>query len=192
MARNTGGIDAEVTRQPILIMNDFAPLLMGKDLRTIKKADQVAGLIDSQQSFDSLFALLFHHERPLVMRAADAVEKVTIKHREFLIPHKQQLMSLLKSSVHIELKWHLAQLVPRLPLDADELKEAWSVLSYWTQNPNESKIVRVNSLQGLFDLSQENPSLKGSFKSILHAIQNEPIPSLQARIRKLGGKHSRQ
>lgn len=164
---------------------NFAHLLLGKDRRTIGKADHVVQLVVDQPSFDELFSLLFHHERTLVMRAADAVEKITHKHKEFLVPHKMQLLSLLNSAIHIELKWHIAQLVPRLPLDPHEIKEVWSILSYWAQNPNESKIVRVNSLQGLFDLTRNTPAFKNSLLSILDTIEHEPIPSLKARIKKL-------
>lgn len=166
-------------------MNNFAHLLLGKDRRTIGKADNVAHLITDQSSYDELFALLFHHERTLVMRAADAVEKVTRKHKEFLVPHKDQILSLMKSAIHMELKWHIAQLAPRLPLDADELHEVWSILSYWAQNPNESKIVRVNSLQGLFDMSSNNSAFEMSLIKILDIVEHEPIPSLRARIKKL-------
>jgi hypothetical protein len=166
-------------------MNNFAHLLLGKDRRTINKANTVADLVEDQASFDELFALLFHHERNLVMRAADAVEKVTRKHKEFLVRHKDQILSLLRSAIHIELKWHIAQLVSRLPLDPGEFHEVWAVLSYWAQNPNESKIVRVNSLQGLFDMSANNPAFEMSLIKILDTVEHEPIPSLRARIKKL-------
>lgn len=166
-------------------MPDFAPLLLGKDLRTIKNADKVAQLVKDQASFDDLFALLFHHERPLVMRAADAVEKVTIKHKEFLAPYKTQLLSLLKGATNIELKWHIAQLIPRIPLDPHEQKEVWSILSYWAQNPNESKIVRANSLQGLFELSEQTQAFRNDLVAVLDAVSHERIPSLIARIKKL-------
>jgi hypothetical protein len=119
------------------------------------------------------------------MRAVDAVEKVTSKHPEFLRPHKQQLLSVLKGADHKELKWHIAQLVPRLDLTADELKDVWHMLSYWSLNKNESKIVRVNALQGLFDLSRDNHALKEEFNNIISAMEHEMIPSIQARIRKL-------
>jgi hypothetical protein len=166
-------------------MKDFAHLLLGKGLRSITKSNEVVESVQDQSSFDALFSLLWHHERPLVMRAADAVEKITRKHREFLLPHKEQLLSLLKSAINKELKWHIAQLVPRLNVDPHELKEVWSVLTYWSQNPNESKIVRVNSLQGLFELTQQYPSLRPDFEHTLHTLEREPIPSIQARIKKL-------
>jgi hypothetical protein len=164
---------------------NFAHLLLGKDRRTIGKADNVVQLVVNQASFDELFALLFHHERTLVMRAADAVEKVTRKHTEFLVPHKMQLLSLLQSAIHLELKWHIAQLIPRLPLDPHELQEVWSILSYWAKNPNESKIVRVNSLQGLYEISSNNPAFKKNLVSIIDTVDHELIPSLKARIKKL-------
>ena len=166
-------------------MNNFAHLLLGKDRRTIGKADNVVHLVTDQSAFDELFGLLFHHERTLVMRAADAVEKVTREHEEFLAPHKNQIMSLFQSAIHIELKWHIAQLAPRLPLDLQELHEVWSKLSYWVLNPNESKIVRVNSLQGLFDISKNNPAFETNLNIILDTVEHQPIPSLRARIKRL-------
>lgn len=164
---------------------DFAPLLLGKDLRSISRSNEVVRSVNDQESFDELFKLLLHHERLLVMRAADAIEKITVAHPGFLRPHKQQLMSLLKSALHKELKWHIALLVTRLALNEEELKEVWDVLSYWAQNPNESKIVRVNSIQGLFELSVRYPDLKPGFQHTVQMVEHEPIPSLQARIKKL-------
>ena len=163
----------------------FTNLLLGKDLRTIGQNDAVINSIHDQRSFDELFSLVFLHERTLVMRAVDAVEKVTAKRPEFLITHKSQLLEVLNSADHKELKWHIAQLIPRVDLTVSELKDVWHKLAYWALNKTESKIVRVNALQGLFDLSKVNPSLKGDFEKIISFMEHEMIPSIQARIRKL-------
>lgn len=119
------------------------------------------------------------------MRAADAVEKITIRNKHYLEPHKDQLLAILKSADHKELKWHIAQLLPRTALSKNELEDVWHKLNYWALNKHESKIVRVNALQGLFDLSTTHPVLQESFRHTLKALEHEPIPSLQARIRKL-------
>jgi hypothetical protein len=182
-----------VSRKFQLHMNkDFAPLLLGKDLRSIARSNEVARFVDDQESFDLLFNFLLHHERLLVMRAADAVEKITTSRPEFLEPHKNQLLTLLRSSVHKELQWHLALLIYRIDLTPAEVREVWSILSYWTQNPNESKIVRVNSLQGLFELSLKYVDFKPSFDNILATIEHEAIPSLQARIKKIKGRQAKR
>ena len=164
---------------------EFTRILLGKDLRKLRNSDKVIELVTDQQSFDKLFKLIFHHERPLVMRAADAVEKVTLNHREYLQPHKAQLLSILNSADHKELKWHIAQLLPRIDFDEQELNDVWHTLTYWTLNRNESKIVRVNALQGLFDLSKKFKSLQKDFNQTMATVSHEPIPSIQARIKRL-------
>jgi hypothetical protein len=164
---------------------NFTHLLLGKDLRTIRQNGIVVRSVNDQKSFDELFGLIFHHERPLVMRAADAVEKITVKHREYLNPHKQQLLSVLKSADHKELKWHIAQLVPRIELTPNELIDVWHILTYWALNTNESKIVRVNALQGLFDLSIIHSDLKNSFLEIMQSLTHDPAASVKARIKRI-------
>jgi hypothetical protein len=165
--------------------NRFIHLLLGKDLRKLKNNKLAIESVTDQESFDELFTLVFHHERPLVMRAVDAVEKITRKNGHYLDSHKIQLLSTLKSADHKELRWHIAQLLPRIPLTLEEQEEVWHTLVYWARNPNESKIVRVNALQGLSDLSKKNTNFRDAFKVLLNDLSFEPIPSLQARIRKL-------
>ena len=165
--------------------NRFVHELLGTDLRSLGKSNTIVKSVNDQESFDELFELIFHHERPLVMRAVDVVEKITLKKRNFLNPHKGQLLSILKSADHKELKWHIAQLVTRIDLSKKELEDVWHILAYWALNKNESKIVRVNSLQGLFDLSAQHPELLKDFEGVMKSLEHELIPSIQARIRKL-------
>lgn len=72
-----------------LTQESFTSLLLGRDLRTVKQNSILVQAVKDQHAFDELFSLVFHHERPLVMRAVDAVEKITVKHPEFLIPHRR-------------------------------------------------------------------------------------------------------
>jgi hypothetical protein len=160
-------------------------LLMGNDRRRLNNLKIVLESVTDQKHFDGLFALIFHHERTLVMRAADAVEKITVKKPQYLKPHKLQLLSMLKNADHIELRWHLAQLVSRLDLSSSELSDTIHILQYWVLNRNESKIVRVNALQAVFDISRKHPEFTAAFERIANSIKSEPIPSLQARLRKL-------
>ncbi|HEY0745020.1 MAG TPA: hypothetical protein VGD40_26325, partial [Chryseosolibacter sp.] len=67
---------------------EFTRLLLGRDLRRLKNVDKVLAAVTSQESFAELFALVFLHDRSLVMRAADAVEKITVRNKHYLQPHK--------------------------------------------------------------------------------------------------------
>ena len=119
------------------------------------------------------------------MRAADAVEKISKNRPEYLSSHKTEIIQFLKIAENKEFKWHLAQLVTRLHLSSKELKTVWNKLAAWTTDKKESKIVRVNSVQALFELSKKFKDLKPDFSSIVQEVERENISSLNARIRKL-------
>jgi hypothetical protein len=166
-------------------MNKWKSLLLGGDLRSIGQSNEVVRLIASQANFDAVFAFLFDGNRILVMRAADALEKCTINHPEYLAAHKKELLQLSTNVTHIELKWHLALFISRLHLSPSEADLASAILFEWLSNKKESKIVRVNSLQLISDLSKDNPELKNMLFKLLPSIVSENIPSLNARIKKL-------
>lgn len=121
------------------------------------------------------------------MKAADSVEKITQSFPEFLIPHQHKLIELILDHPNTELKWHLAHLVTRFSLNESEFRMIWAKLRYWIVNPNESKLVRVNSLQAIYDLMKKYPNLSqpSEFKNIVRSVEQEHIPSITARIKKL-------
>jgi hypothetical protein len=166
-------------------MKKIADILKGGDLRSIGQSNKIVSLIDNQESFDELFQQLFHPDRKVVMRSADAIEKVTLKNAEFLKQHEASLLKLIETAKHIELKWHLALIVSRLHLTKKESGKVWQILTDWAKDKKESKIVRVNSIQGLFNLLQIKQELKQDFNLTISRIEKENIPSINARIRKL-------
>ena len=160
-------------------------LLAEGDLRTTGNVTKVLPFVKTQRAFDSLFTLLFHPDRKIAMRAADAAEKLTAKNPAFLKPHREKILQLLKCAAHIELKWHVAQLIPRLELNKRKLKIVVPLLTRQAMDGNESKIVRVNSLQALADLSAKDPGLLRSLVPLLAKLAKEDIPSLRVRAKKL-------
>ena len=168
--------------------NDLTERLSGGDLRSIGKADLIAVEIKDQNDFDTLFKCLHSDERLIVMRAADAIEKITVKRGDFLIGHKEEILSFCESADNIEFKWHLALLLSRLSFSKNEYTKVWEILSSWLLDPKESKIVRVNSIQALFELSKQDITAKEKLDSILNEVEKENIPSLLARIRKVRRK----
>lgn len=165
--------------------NRFNVLLKEGDLRTTGNVNDVIKIVSGQKEFDLLFKSLLSNDRKVVMRAADAIEKLTLTYPEYLERHKDDLLKLMSEAKHKELKWHIAQLIPRLSLKSKEIKDAWKQLYFWAGDKNESRIVRVNSLQALFELTTENPAFKRSLRQLVSTIDREKIPSLIARVKKL-------
>jgi hypothetical protein len=160
-------------------------LLSGGNLRSISGSSEVVKLICNQENFDTLFDFLYNGNRLIVMRAADSIEKISRNHGSYLDKYKTSLLDLITVATDKELKRHLAQLVPRLKLNNDEKNSAFEVLKKWLLNENESKIVRANSIQALYELSYSNKALAKDFDEILNNIEKANIPSINARIRKL-------
>jgi hypothetical protein len=163
----------------------FAPFLIGNAIRS----QELENLIRDQEDFDKLFVLMFHPNRHLAVRAADLVIKISKRDQTFLQQHKQQLMVLLKSKTEKDLRWHLPLLITKLALTAEESNIAWSVFTYWALNRNESTRVRVNALQGLFDIAvTQGRNFSILLNDIMRRLAKELIPSLQARVRVLSQK----
>ena len=164
-------------------MNRILEKLSGGDLRSIGKSDVVAREVKSQRQFDQLVEGLTFPDRLVVMRTADAAEKITRAHPKFLAAHKRTILKLLFKAEEKELKWHLGLLVARLELSKSELGKVWARLTRWALNMKESRIVRVNAIQGLFELSRKTPGLRGDYELTLTQLEREEVPSIRARIR---------
>lgn len=167
------------------MQNELITYLNGGDLRSIAKVETLLPLIKTQSDFDELFNYLFSKDRLVVMRTADALEKLSSTNPEFLSCHKNDILDLIYTAKDKELKWHLSLMVSRFDLSIDELGEVWAVLRKWAKNKKESRIVRVNSIQSLFDLAKQHKELEMDLNLIVEEIKKENIPSINARLRKL-------
>ena len=166
-------------------MNRLLEQLSGGDLRSIGNANAIVKQVRSQHQFDQLFEGLFHSDRLIVMRAADAIEKISQQVPGYLLPHKRSLLGFLRVAADKELKWHIALLVPRLNLTTSELRTTLTTLTCWARDITESRIVRVNSIQGLFDLLKRWPGQRKGLERTLAQLERGTVPSIKARIRKL-------
>jgi hypothetical protein len=165
--------------------SEYQKILTGGDLRSLGKANAVVKATQNQSDFDQLFACMLLNDRLIVMRAADAVEKITTLHPEYLSTNKKEVLSLCHQNTQKELKWHLAQLVPRLPLSVTEFKEIWSLLTTWAKDKSNSRIVRVNAVQSLADLVVQKQGSASELSLLIADLKKENIPSLNARIKSI-------
>jgi len=159
-------------------------MLEGSDRRSIGRADEVAQLVLKEPSrFRQLIECLWDENPVVRMRAADAAEKVSAKKPRLLDRHKAELLGLLAEAEQIELRWHLALMVPRLRLTAPERQRAAAALQRYLED--RSSIVKTFAMHGLADLSQNDPDLRSKVKQLLEEAVQSGTPAMKARARKL-------
>lgn len=158
--------------------------LEGGDHRSIGRSNEVVREVLADRR--RLPALLDGMEAtdPLVrMRAADALEKVSAQHHDWLRRYKGRLLNIAHMTGEQEVKWHLAQMAPRLSLTALERRSIVALLKRWLED--DSRIVRVCAMQALFDLSLAHQSMRRDVEGLLRQHAKIGAPSLRARCRKL-------
>lgn len=165
-------------------MHALLKKLQGGDRRSIGKVDEV---VAATRGDPVLFAVLvkgLSEPDPLIrMRAADAVEKITAEFPEYLQPHKPALISLAGETTQQEVRWHLAQILPRLNLEPDEKKEIEKYFFLYLDD--KSKIVVTFALQALADLALEDNKLRPRIISVLKEFMQTGSPAVKSRCRKL-------
>lgn len=159
-------------------------MLQGSDRRSIGRSDEVvAAVLKDSKRFRELIACLWHEDSIVHMRAADGAEKVSAQRPRLLDRYKSQLLGLLAETDQIELRWHLAQMIPRLNLTAAERKRAVTALRQYLDD--RSSIVRAWSLNALAELAKEDEALRSETKQLLEEASRSGTPAMKARARKL-------
>jgi len=162
----------------------ISSLLKGSDRRSIGRSNEVARLVLREPGrFKELMQCLWHEDPVVRMRAADAAEKVSAAKPELLKPYKGELLGLLAETEQIELRWHLAQMVPRLTLAGTEGRRAAEALQLYLED--RSSIVRTFALQGLADLSGTDAGLRRRVRELLEESTCTGTAAMKARARKL-------
>ena len=140
-------------------MHALLKQLEGGDRRSIGRVCEVVEDVRNDPSlFSVLIEGLFLDDPILRMRSADATEKITADHPEYLQPFKQKLIHLSGHTTQQEVKWHLAQITPRLELEPNEKKTI--VKNLFTYLNDKSKIVVTFALQALSDFAVEDENLR--------------------------------
>jgi hypothetical protein len=126
---------------------------------------------------------LWSDDAVLRMRAADAAEKVSARKPRLLDPYKAELLGLLAETGQIELRWHLALMVPRLSLTrAERLRSTEEFRRYLEDS---SSIVKTFAIQALADLAKDEQSLLPEVRELLEQAARTGTPAMRARARKL-------
>ena len=158
--------------------------LAGGDRRSIGRSNDVAAMVLKQPAlFGELVRGLRAADLLVRMRAADAAEKVSVMLPELLRPFKHELLQLADEVREQELRWHLAQIVPRLPLTGKDRRRAASTFRRYLDD--HSSIVKTFALQALADLGAQDESLLPEVTALLQTSSRNGTAAMRARSRKI-------
>jgi hypothetical protein len=143
----------------------------------------VADVLADPTLFGELFQGMLNDELLIKMRAADAVEKITALHPEYLQPYKNQLIEQVASIDQQEVRWHVAQMLPRLELSAAEQAQAVEILLGYLND--KSKIVKTLAMQALADLAEREARLRPQVSKLLAELTETGSPAMKSRGQKL-------
>jgi len=165
-------------------VTSFHDMLGGGDLRSTGRVPEVLRMVgEHPERVKELVECLTCGDPVVRARAADALEKASAKRPALLGPFKGFLLRVAARSGQQEVRWHLAQVTPRLPLTRREIVAVFPTLRGYLED--RSVIVRVFALQAMFDLSLREPSLRIPVRALAESFCRTGTPAMRARGRKL-------
>jgi hypothetical protein len=165
-------------------MTNIVDKLRGGDRRSIGRSDQVAQQIaKNPKLFAEVLAATLDANPVVRMRAADAIEKASAIYPSLLEPHKRIILNKIAVIPQQEVRWHVAQILPRLKLTPKERNHAMSILFDYLED--KSSIVKTFAMQALFDFAQTDSRLRKRILPILEFLTSNGAAAMRARGRKL-------
>lgn len=165
-------------------MHPLLQKLAAGDPRSLGASDEVAAEAEADPALlEPLLEGLGAADAVLRLRAADALEKATRQHPERLAPFAGALLGAAGRATQAGLRWHLAVLLPRLPLDTAGRARAVALLIGYLADAD--RLVQVHALQGLAGLAVTDAALRVDVRALLDARLAAPSPAVRARARKL-------
>lgn len=165
--------------------NDIIELLSQGDKRTVGSVDRVLKILETQPGLVKVvLECLSSADEVLAMHAADCLEKYSRTQPENLQGHVSKLMKLMQVKPQQELRWHLAQILPRLELSSSDMETAILVWGNDFYN-SKSSIVRTASLQAMADIVTKYPLAQSRFNDMLGFALEQGTAAMKARAKHL-------
>lgn len=165
-------------------MNRLALKLEPGDLRSKGKSEEIVKeVLRDPKLFPQLIEAIEMDHAGVRMRASDAIEKITVERPELLKPYKSRLLAAFEKAEQQELRWHLAQIIPRLPLTSRQKEKAFTVLQVYLKD--KSSIVKTFALQAMADIAKQDDYFRRKALAKIRLALKNGTPAMQSRARKL-------
>ena len=165
-------------------MNTILNMLAGGDLRSIGRSNEVVLLVlEETVLFKDLFQGFYSTDPLIRMRTSDAIEKISQGRADLLDAYKNEVLALAEGADQKEMRWHFAQIMPRLTLTKLERARAFSIIEGYLTS--QSAIVQACSLECLYDLGEKDMTLRK--KAVEHLQQGlaSSFKAVRARSQKI-------
>ncbi|MGB8339446.1 MAG: hypothetical protein WCD07_04055 [Burkholderiales bacterium] len=161
-------------------MKHLLDKLSGGDRRSIGDSNVVVAEVKSEPAlFEQLIEGLFNPDPLIRMRAADAVEKISVVNPALLRPYKKLLIDCAASGDQKEVRWHMAQICPRLLLNASERRRLMAILLGYLNDS--SRIVKTFAMQAMVDLAVKDKSLLPKVARHVKELTVTGSPAMRSR-----------
>ncbi len=159
-------------------------LLSIGDLRTTGKSEEIIKLVlANPQLFDDVVNAILTDDPGIKMRASDVAEKITKIHPEWLHPYKKLFLDTISKISQQEVRWHTAQMMPRLKLTKTERKRVFDLLLTYLED--KSRIVKTSTMQALADIAIQDNAYLNQVQRLLSGLIKEGSPAMKVRGEKL-------
>ena len=122
--------------------------------------------------FDSLFQLIFSNEKRLAWRSCWIIDTASEDFPEILVDKLPEIITGLIATNDGSLKRHFTRILCRYTIPEDFLGVTVN-RCFELLGPSEAAAVRVNSMQLLFNISQDLPDLQGELISVIENLVEE-------------------
>ncbi len=165
-------------------MHPLLTLLQGGYRRSIGQSNEaVARVLAQPELFAVLMSGIALEDAVLRMRCADAAEKISLRHPEWLAPYQRVLLNDYSRITQAEVRWHVAAMLPRLPLDAAGRRRVLDILLDYSND--RSSIVKTLAMQALFDLAAQDAALRPQVRQHIAELMVIGTAAMKARGRHL-------
>jgi len=165
-------------------MHDILEKLKGGDRRSIGRVSEVVTeVFEKPELFDPVFTGMLSRDPLIRMRSADAVEKITAVHPEYLQPFKNKLIQEVAKVDQQEVRWHAAQMFPRLKVSKEEQAVIVKILKGYLND--KSKIVKTFSMDALTAFAERDVRIRPQVIELLKELSRTGSPAMKSRGRNL-------
>jgi len=165
-------------------MTKIEKLLSIGDLRSAGKSELVVKQVLSKPGlFEDVVNAIFTDDAGTRMRASDAIEKITREHPEWLKPYKKRFLNDIVNIEQKEVRWHTAQVLPRLNLTILEREKVYKLMLQYLDD--KSSIVRTFAMQALTDIAIQESKYVNKVRKLIKSLMKNGSPAMKSRGKKL-------